>query len=124
VTPSVHPGAVRKGKLGDWLVRFAFGGAVSVATGLVAHFWGPSVGGLFLAFPAILPATLTLTEQRDGREDATDDARGSGLGAIALIAFGAAACGLLPILASPIALPLALAVWVTTGIGLWWMVYA
>jgi hypothetical protein len=124
VRPSVHASAVRKAKPRDWLVRFAFGGAISVGTGLIAHFWGPSVGGLFLAFPAILPATLTLAKQRDGRAEATEDARGGSLGAVALVAFGAVACGLLPTLPAGLALPLALVAWLAAGVGLWWTVYA
>jgi hypothetical protein len=46
------------------------------------------VGGLFLAFPAILPASLTLVSQHDGRRRALDDARGGRLGSVGLIAFG------------------------------------
>jgi hypothetical protein len=42
--------------LHEWAVRFLFGGAVCVAAGLIARRFGPGVGGLFLAFPAIFPA--------------------------------------------------------------------
>ncbi|TMA76496.1 MAG: DUF3147 family protein [Deltaproteobacteria bacterium] len=59
------------------------------AHGLVAREWGPSAGGLFLAFPAILPASLTLVARHDSRGDAADDARGAVLGAAALIVFAA-----------------------------------
>ncbi len=41
-------------------MRFLFGGACTVAAYLVAKHFGPAVGGLFLAFPAILPASASL----------------------------------------------------------------
>ncbi len=74
----------------EYILRFVFGGAITVATGLVASHYGPAVGGMFLAFPAILPASLTLVERHDGRAGATDNARGARLGALALPTDGAA----------------------------------
>jgi len=35
----------------EYALRFFFGGAVTVATGLIAKHYGPVFGGLFLAFP-------------------------------------------------------------------------
>ena len=43
------------------------------------------------AFPAILPATLTLLEQKHGTEDAVHDTRGAVLGAIGLVPFAVVA---------------------------------
>src|SRR3981081_1413687 len=85
----------------EYLTRFLLGGAITVATGLIAKHWGPVIGGLFLAFPAIFPAGATLIEQhegkrkreigRDGRKRgrlaAALDALGAALGAIGLAAF-------------------------------------
>src|SRR5438067_4866772 len=51
-------------------LRFAFGGLITAITGLIAHNFGPVVGGLFLAFPAILPASVTLIEDHDGERAA------------------------------------------------------
>ena len=53
-------GALKKPKWQHYAIRFLFGGLITVATGLIAHKFGPTVGGLFLAFPAIFPATATL----------------------------------------------------------------
>jgi len=39
---------------------------MTVIAGLIAFRFGPVVGGLFLAFPAIFPASATLIE-RHGR---------------------------------------------------------
>lgn len=121
--PSFHPKALAKTKWWEYLVRFAFGGAVTVATGLITNAYGPSVGGLFLAFPAILPASLTLLKEHDGREQAAQAAAGSRLGAAGLIAFAAVTLllstrtGALPTLAA------ASALWAVVSFSLWQAVY-
>ena len=93
--------SLRRTKWHDYLVRFLLGGAVTVITGLIAKRFGPVVGGLFLAFPAIFPASATLLD-RDQREKKRNagiavtlrgrlavalDARGAALGCIALAGF-------------------------------------
>jgi uncharacterized membrane protein (GlpM family) len=49
-------------------LRFAVGGAVTAATGLVAKAAGPRIGGLLLAFPAILPIGIALIARLQARE--------------------------------------------------------
>ncbi len=85
----------------DLLVRFGFGGLVTAAAGIIAKEFGPTVGGLFLAFPAIFPASATLIEkheqqrkQRAGmsgvvraREAVALDAAGASMGSLALLCF-------------------------------------
>lgn len=85
--PTLDPAGLKKTKLWEYVVRFVFGGVITVLAGLVAKRWGPVIGGLFLAFPAILPASLTLVSQHDGRRRAVDDARGGRLGSVGLIGF-------------------------------------
>ena len=51
----------------EYLIRFALGGAVTVLTGLISSRYGPSVGGLFLALPAIFCASATLIEKHEIR---------------------------------------------------------
>lgn len=65
----------------------------------MAKKFGPTVGGLFLAFPAIFPATATLIERHErekkrqkgltgeprGRDAAALEATGSALGSIGLL---------------------------------------
>ena len=85
--PTVVPKKLLQSTAGEHALRFGFGGVVTLLTGLVAHRLGPSIGGLFLAFPAILPAALTLVDEHDGREQAIDDTRGAALGSIGLGAF-------------------------------------
>jgi uncharacterized membrane protein (GlpM family) len=115
------------------LVRFVLGGAVTVAAGLIARRWGPVIGGLFLAFPAIFPAGATLIEQHEvkrkreigqdgrgrGREAAALDALGAALGAVGLAAFGVALWRFLPGHSSWAALGLAAAAWVVVSGALW-----
>jgi hypothetical protein len=50
------------------VVRYVFGGCVTVLTGIVAHRFGPVVGGLFLAIQAIFPASGTLIEKHEKRK--------------------------------------------------------
>jgi hypothetical protein len=77
-----------------YVVRFAFGGAVTASAGLIAQVYGPVVGGLFLAFPAILPASITLIESHDGGRAARAGALGAAIGSLGLMAFGALVWGL------------------------------
>lgn len=87
----------------EFLIRFMLGGAVTVLTGVVSSVWGASVGGLFLALPAIFCASATLIERheirrkrdaggkgtRRGQEAAALDAAGAALGSVAMIGFAA-----------------------------------
>ena len=84
------------------VLRFLFGGLATVATGMIANSYGPVIGGLFLAFPAIFPATATLVEKHvkekkkkaniDGvnrsRSAVALEARGTAMGSLGLVVFG------------------------------------
>jgi hypothetical protein len=72
--------------------RFVFGGLVTAVAGLIAHMYGPVIGGLFLAFPASLPASLTLIAQHECERKAKPGMNGAVRGrlAAALDALGAA----------------------------------
>ena len=118
--PSFSASQLRKTRVAEYLVRFVFGGAVAVAASALGHAYGPRIGGLFLAFPALLPASLTLVKQHDGRSAAVQDARGAlvggaGLASFALVVWATAAW------ASPgLTLGLALLVWSLVSVSLWW----
>ena len=120
--PSVQLGGLRKTHWYEHLVRFVFGGLVTVATGLVAKHYGPDVGGLFLAFPAILPASLTLVKQHHGRHDAAQAAAGSRLGALSLIGFGGAVT-MLAEKGALVSLCVATIVWACLSLLLWQLAY-
>ena len=64
----------------DLLVRFLFGAATSAVAGAVAIVFSPIAGGVFLAFPAILAASLTLIAEEEDRTQAREDARGAAVG--------------------------------------------
>ncbi len=49
----------------EYALRFLFGGIVTVTAGIIARRFGPGIGGLFLAFPAIFPASATLIENHE-----------------------------------------------------------
>jgi len=97
----VNPSALKQTKWHEYLVRFAFGGLITAAAGIIAKKFGPEVGGLFLAFPAIFPATATLIEKHEtekkqkkglkgivrGRNAASVDAAGSAMGSVGLFVF-------------------------------------
>jgi hypothetical protein len=57
------PSALRQTRWYEYLVRFGLGGAMTVVAGLIAARFGPVIGGLFLAFAAIFPASATLIEK-------------------------------------------------------------
>jgi hypothetical protein len=93
--------AIRETRWYEFLVRFALGGTMTVIAGVIAARFGPVVGGLFLAFPAIFPASATLIEKhvrerkekvglasaRRGKEAAALDAAGATLGSFGLATF-------------------------------------
>jgi hypothetical protein len=118
----------------EYLLRFALGGATTVIAGVIAEVWGPKVGGLFLAFPAIFCASATLIEKhererkqkdglqgfRRGTDAAALDAAGAGIGSIGLTAFAIAVWllagdfGLTSLLFASLA-------WVSVAIAGWWL---
>ncbi|MEV6843564.1 DUF3147 family protein [Actinoplanes sp. NPDC051411] len=80
-------GKLSKPPMRDWFIRFGFGAVVSAVAGLVSVIGGPRAGGVFLAFPAILLASLTLVAKQEGEHQAREDARGGVFGTIGLLAF-------------------------------------
>jgi hypothetical protein len=120
MNPEFHLSALRKTRGWEYALRFVFGGLVTALAGWAAHRWGPRIGGLFLAFPAILPASLTLVKEHDGLAKALDDARGGQVGSLGLMAFALvlwSASGAWP--AGVVLLVAALA-WVIVDVGAWW----
>jgi uncharacterized membrane protein (GlpM family) len=121
--PRVEVSALRKTRPAEHLLRFVFGGSMTAMAGLIAHTFGPTVGGLFLAFPAILPASLTLVARHDGRKQAVAEAGGAILGAVALGVFAGTAW-LLGSNTSPlVTIGVAAAAWTVTAVLLWSVFY-
>jgi hypothetical protein len=55
-------------------MRFVYGAAISVLAGLVGVVGGQRTGGIMLAAPAVLPATLTIIERQERRGPAVTEA--------------------------------------------------
>jgi hypothetical protein len=117
----------------DYAVRFLFGGAIAVLTGLIAKRYGAAVGGLFLAFPAILPASATLVEKHEGRKKlragikgstrgrqaAALDARGAASGSVGLICFAVSVWKLLPSWNAAVILIIGTMIWLGASVLIW-----
>lgn len=135
MTVSADWSALRRGRWYEWALRFALGGAVTAVAGLLAKFFGPVFGGLFLAFPAIICASATLIEKHErqrksragmngivrGRKAAGLDTAGAELGSIGLAAFALLTWKQLPQHSAPLILIAAALLWLAVSITLWWI---
>src|ERR1700735_2807822 len=97
----IDPSGLKQTKWHEYALRFIAGGIITVVAGMIAREWGPGIGGLFLAFPAIFPASATLIEKHErqtkqkkglhgeegGKEAAAIDALGTAIGSVGLIGF-------------------------------------
>ncbi len=132
---AVDFGGLRETRWQQYAIRFALGGLVTLATGWVAKEFGPVVGGLFLAFPAIFPASATLIAKREqkkkarkglhgnvrARRAAALDAAGAALGAVGLMSFAALAWLGLPRFSAVASLGIATSGWLAISLLLWWL---
>lgn len=109
--PSLATGKLRDLRPRDLGYRFVAGAATSVAAGILTLALGARAGGIFLAFPAILAASLTLIEDQEDSAEAREDARGAVMGGCALAAFAAVGALTFGSLDSAAALALASVAW-------------
>jgi hypothetical protein len=124
---------LKETKWHEYVVRFIFGGLITVATGIIAKKFGPGIGGLFLAFPAIFPASATLVEGREkekkqrvgmqgvnrGRDAASLDARGAAMGSVGLIVFAVIVWRFLAAHTAWLVLAGATLAWLLVAVVLW-----
>jgi hypothetical protein len=124
---------LQRNKFHEYAIRFFFGGAVTVAAGLIAKQIGPVLGGLFLAFPAIFPASATLLEKHErqkkmragipettsGKRAAGQDAFGAAQGCAGLAVFALTVWRLLPGHSAPMILTFATAAWFAVSLTIW-----
>jgi len=124
---------LRRTKWNDYAVRFVLGGTITVIAGLIAREFGPAIGGLFLAFPAIFPATATLAEKREkerksrkglsgekrGRQVAAAEAAGTAMGCIGLMVFALTFWQLLPSWRLSLLFPAAVIAWAAVAVSIW-----
>lgn len=132
VRPAARGGSVRASprkaiagmEPGPTLLRFGFGAGISVVASLIGIAFNHRIGGLWLAFPAILPAALTFIERKEGTTKAVDDASGAIGGALALIAFAVVVLALVPHLPVLVTLLLAMLAWCVTAVTIYAVIRA
>ena len=110
---------VKQARMRDYVLRFCIGGMISIAAAGISQGTNSRFGGIFVAFPAILLASLTLIGRCEGEERAEDDAKGGVVGAVALVVTTVVLSLTLQALAGAWSLLLALLTWLICGIGLY-----
>jgi hypothetical protein len=132
---SISTSGLKRAKWWEYVLRFAVGGLVTAGAGIIAKKAGPSFGGLFLAFPAILAASSNMVEKHErarkerkglggkyrGRGAAGADAAGAAMGSIALTAFAVFVWKLLPNHSAWIVIVAATALWAAICAVVWYM---
>ena len=130
---TVDLSSVRQTTWQQFATRFLVGGTITSVVGIIAKEFGPGIGGLFLAFPAIFPASATLIEkhelqkkQRAGmsgvkrsREVAGADAAGAAMGCAGLLAFAFTVYKTLPSHPAWQVLSAAVLVWGAVSVLVW-----
>src|SRR5207237_3220548 len=76
MTVHLNPSGLGQAKWHEYAVRFLFGGLITAAAGIIAKKFGPGIGGLFLAFPAIFPASATLIERHEQQKKQQEGLQG------------------------------------------------
>jgi len=114
-------------------LRFLFGGTCTAAAYLISMHYGPAVGGLFLAFPAIFPASASLIEKHEkedkaamgsdgterGRVAAGLDAEGTAMGCVGLMAFALFVWRALASQRGLLVLAEASGLWLVASVSIW-----
>jgi Protein of unknown function (DUF3147) len=103
-------------------VRFAFGAGIAAVAGLVGIAFGSKTGGVLLAFPAILPASLTLIARKEGKDEAAIDSVGAILGSAALVAYAVVIAATVTRWGFVASVLCALGVWLVVAVGLYSLV--
>jgi hypothetical protein len=117
----IEPQRLKKTKWYEYLLRFAMGGLITAGAGYITKRCGPEVGGLFLAFPAILPAAATLLEKHEkSRKAAGLDSAGAAVGCLGLLAFAGIVWGFGSAHSGWVVIPGAAVAWLAVSVALWW----
>jgi hypothetical protein len=130
---SVKFSSLKDNTAAEYATRFLFGGLITILAGVVAKHFGPVMGGLLLAFPAIFPASATLLEDHEkkkmqnagadgatrGRAIVAVDAEGTTLGCVGLAAFALVVWRMLPGHALALTLVVATAAWFVVASLCW-----
>ena len=126
--------SLKETKPREYISRFVFGGVVTVLAGFVADHYGPVLGGLFLAFPGIFPAGVSLVEKhkimrekaegklgiRSARGQASVEATGASAGTLGLVGFAVVLWQGLPDHKFLLVLLTAGVAWIAVSGVFWW----
>lgn len=115
---------VRELRPRDVFIRFIFGAVTSAVAAILSIAFGARAGGIMLAFPAILAASLTLIANADGMKDAREDARGASAGALALGGFALVTATLFGQLPGAAVLAVAAVAWTLVAIAIYYLAWA
>jgi hypothetical protein len=126
---------LRRTRWHEYGIRFLAGGTITALVGIIGRKFGPSIGGLFLAFQAIFPASATLVEKHElekkrnagvngvlrSREVAGVDAAGAAMGSLGLLAFALFVSYMLP--RQPVwqVLLAGAPIWMAVSAMVWWI---
>jgi hypothetical protein len=128
-------GTLKETRWYEFAIRFILGGVITVLAGLIAKKFGPVIGGLFLAFPAIFPASATLVEDHEekkkqekgmhgaerGRDAAALDAAGAAMGSVGLMLFALVVWQMLEDHSAWLTLSMALVIWFVSSCAVWFV---
>jgi uncharacterized membrane protein (GlpM family) len=131
----IDSSGLKGSKWHEYAVRFLLGGLITLAVGFVAKREGPVIAGLFLAFPAIFPASATLVQSHEeerkqraglngkqrGIDAAGADAMGAALGSCGLLLFAAVCWRFLPGHSAVLVLSSATLLWGAASGMIWWV---
>jgi hypothetical protein len=122
--PSLSPRKILAAKPRELGFRFLAGAITSIVAGAVTLAFGARVGGIFLAFPAILAASLTLIEEQEDSAEAREDARGAVVGGCGMAAFAVVAAITFRHVPGGLAIAAAAGAWLAVALGgylaAWW----
>ena len=127
--------SLKQTKPAEYVSRFVFGGLVTVLAGFVADRFGPVIGGLFLAFPGIFPAGVSLVEKHktlretaqgkrgtwSARGQASVEATGASVGTLGLMGFALVLWQGLPMHNFAPMLLIAGGMWIAVSCLFWWI---
>ena len=127
--------SLKQSRWHELAVRFLLGGLITAFAGIIGKKFGASIGGLFLAFPAIFPASATLIDKHEkekkeraglsgrgrARQLVSVDAAGTAMGSIGLIVFAFLMRELIVDHSVWMVFAAATAAWIGTSIFIWYL---
>lgn len=131
----MDPSRIKDSRWHELAVRFVLGGLITVFAGVIGHMYGPYVGGLFLAFPAIFPASATLIDKHEkekkeraglngrgrARQLVAVDAAGTAMGSIGLFGFALVVHEFIRQHSTWLVIAGATVIWLGVSVLVWWL---